>query len=96
MNRRQFLSRIPMIGAAIVAAPAVIAATAVKPELAMGGVLAPGEPYLIGESACEYMVGESMTTRLDFYREQMAAGMLTVDDVRRMEYLPPIGDAKRS
>jgi hypothetical protein len=57
MNRRQFLTRIPMICAAIVAAPAVAAAMAAKPEFAMGGTLAPGTPYLVGES-----VGETMLT----------------------------------
>lgn len=53
MNRRQFLTRIPMIGAAIVAAPAVAAAMAVKPEFAMGGPLTPGVSYMVGESAGE-------------------------------------------
>jgi hypothetical protein len=41
-----------MIGAAIVAAPAVAAAmAAVKPEFATSGTLAPGVPYLVGESS---------------------------------------------
>jgi hypothetical protein len=42
-----------MIGAAIVAAPAVAAAMAIKPEFAMGGALRSGTPYLIGESASD-------------------------------------------
>jgi hypothetical protein len=53
MNRRQFLTGIPMIGAAIVAAPAVAAAMAVKPEFAMGGTLTPGTPYIVGESVSD-------------------------------------------
>jgi hypothetical protein len=56
MNRRQFLTRIPMIGAAIVAAPVVAAAMAVKPQFEMGGTLTPGTPYMVGESTGETLL----------------------------------------
>lgn len=57
MNRRQFLTRLPMIGVAVaVVAPVVAEALAVKPEFAMGGAVTPGVSYMVGESACETLL----------------------------------------